>query len=183
MKCDRTASLLRKTERHIGLALTCLLFVPGYDAPAAAQDGTPPARDPMVLVDNGALQARARLEVINALFGSAGTWFGLASLVPSASFSERRSWGESWIEPGIDARLRLGSVLELYGGFSAGASRTWRADAFDQRNEGEISVENAFGGLRTRNPASSSPQVAPNDARRYRWPTRWMSHGASALGR
>jgi hypothetical protein len=75
-------------------------------------------------------------------------------LVPGANFSHRRAWGESWIEPGVDVRLQIGSALELYGGLSAGASRTWNADAFDQSNQGELSLENAFGGFRTRNPVS-----------------------------
>lgn len=150
----RAAHMLR-TRHHGRVWLTTLLLSLGIGLPGRAQESPTASRDPMVLVDNGPLQLRARLEVVNALFGSTGTWFGLASLSPGAHFSDRRSWGESWIEPGIDAKWRISSTLELYGGLSAGASRTWRADAFDQRNQGELSLENAFGGLRTLNSASS----------------------------
>lgn len=109
--------------------------------------------DPMVLVDRDGFKAKARFETTHSFFASAGTWFGLASLDPSADFSERRAWGESWFEPGLDVTWRFGSMLELYGSVSVGASRTWAADAFDQRNQGEFSLENAFIGFRTVRPA------------------------------
>jgi hypothetical protein len=109
----------------------------------------------MVWVDNDAVTLRARIEATNAVFASSGTWFGLAALPPTTNFRERRNWGESWLEPGIDAILRVNSAFEVYGGFSAGASKTWGSDPFDQVNQGQLSVENAFGGMRTRNPTSS----------------------------
>lgn len=148
-------ALVRTTRLCTGLALTAFMFSLSAPLPARAQESSLASRDPMVLIDSGTVNLRARLEVMNALFASSGTWFGLATLPPAPPFSERRAWGESWIEPGIDARLRIGSSFELYGGFSIGASRTWNADPFDQRNKGQLSVENAFGGMRTRNPVSS----------------------------
>jgi hypothetical protein len=88
-------------------------------------------------------------------FAYSGTWFGLASFNPANSFADNRAWGEGWLNPGIDAVARLNPWVEVYGGVSVGASGTLGADPYDQRNQGAISLENAFGGMRTRNPASS----------------------------
>jgi hypothetical protein len=118
-----------------------------------AQDAAGSVADPLVIVDRDGLKVRGRFETIHSFFASAGTWFGLAALDPKSEFSERRAWGESWFEPGVDVTWRVSSVLELYGSLSVGASRTWGADAFDQRNQGEFSLENAFAGFRTIRPA------------------------------
>lgn len=107
----------------------------------------------MVIVDRDGFKVKARFETTHSFFASSGTWFGLAALNPNPDFSERRAWGESWFEPGLDMTWRLGSVLDLYGSVSVGASRTWAADAFDQSNQGEFSLENAFVGFRTVRPA------------------------------
>lgn len=138
-----------------GPALLVLLASLSASIAVEARESSGSSRDPMVLTDNGDLYLRARIEATNGVFASSGTWFGLAGLVPTANFKESRVWGESWLEPGIDATLRVSSAFELYGGLSAGASKTWDSDPFEQLNRGSLSFENAFGGIRTRNPTSS----------------------------
>lgn len=147
--------LARRIRQVCAKSAYALVLALGGAVPALAQ-GTPPAsNDPMVLIDDGTFRVRARVETIHSLFASSGTWFGLAALAPQSTFDPRRAWGESWVEPGVDATWRIGSAFELYGGLSVGVSRTWGADAFDQRDRGEGRLENAFGGFRTRNPSSS----------------------------
>ncbi|OYW53631.1 MAG: hypothetical protein B7Y80_15125 [Hyphomicrobium sp. 32-62-53] len=94
------------------------------------------------------------METANGVFAYSGTWFGLAAQPSQGAFANRRAWAESWVEPGVDGVLRIAPALELYGGAGIGVSRTWGADSFDQRNQGEVNLENAFGGIRTANLAT-----------------------------
>ena len=109
----------------------------------------------MTLISTADATVKARLDATVAGFAYSGTWFGLGSFNPANSFADNRAWGEGWLNPGIDAVVRLNPWVEAYGGVSVGASGTLGADPYDQRNQGAISLENAFGGMRTRNPASS----------------------------
>lgn len=127
----------------------------GSASQGRAEEASVPATNPMMLISTADVTVKARLDAIVSGYASAGTWFGLASINPANSFANNRVWGEGWLNPGVDATFRANPWLEIYGGVSVGASGTLGADPLDQRNQGTISLENAFAGIRTRNPASS----------------------------
>ena len=146
------ATGLTRSKFLLVLALASIGQAPHGQAQPAAP---PSAADPMTLISNEHATVKARLDATVAGYAYTGTWFGLASLNSANSFSGNRAWGEGWLNLGIEAVARLHTWVEAYAGVGVGASGTLGADSYDQRNQGAISLENAFAGLRTRNPASS----------------------------
>lgn len=119
--------------------------------PLWAQDAGTSAPNPLTIVNSHGVRLTARIEAVAGGYAYSGTWFGVATLDPTVTFDDSRSWGEGWLEPGIDATIDVAPGLQLYGGLSAGFSQTVGSDSFDVANQGDISFENAFGGLRTLN--------------------------------
>ena len=156
MRLFGAAGLPKSKILHVvALAATCFgLLLQACDA-RGEEAGFAPAADPMMLISTPDVSVKARLDATVAGFAYAGTWFGLASINPASAFANNRAWGEGWLNPGIDAVVRVNPSVEVYGGLSIGASGTLGTDAYDQTNQGAVSLENAFGGIRTRNPASS----------------------------
>jgi hypothetical protein len=140
-----------RLDRRLRAVLVAAVFAaPGA---ATAQGAPSAAGDPMVLVESHGLRLKARLEAVATAMTYSGTWFGLASLQPQASYDAKRSWAEGWLEPGIDGSYRLPGPFQLYGGLSLGVSGTLGADSFDNRNRYAARMENAFAGIRTTGPA------------------------------
>jgi hypothetical protein len=134
------------------LALACAPAAVGGTSIAGEPPAQPSPPDPLVIVDDGTLRVKARLEALAGGFAYTGTWYGLASLGP-ARYRADRSWAELWLEPGVTVSYRVGPGFELYGGLSAGFSQTVGSDAFAQRDKGALRMENAYAGIRTTNPA------------------------------
>jgi hypothetical protein len=107
--------------------------------------------NPLTLIDADGVRVTARLEAVVGGYAYAGTWFGLATLPPAVPFNDNLSWAEGWLEPGVDATINVAPGIQVYGGVSLGLSRTFGTDSFDITNQGDASLENAFGGVRTLN--------------------------------
>ena len=123
-------------------------FVP---ASAFAQQANTAAANPLTFINANGVVVTGRIEAVAGGYGYSGTWFGLATLDPTVVYDDSRGWGEGWIEPGLDAAIDISPELQLYGGVSVGLSQTFGSDSFDISNEGDVALENAYGGLRTRN--------------------------------
>lgn len=128
-----------------GGAVVCLIA----SSSAQAQNAVTAAPNPLTLVDGNGVRLTGRIEAVMGGYAYSGTWFGLATLNPAVNYDDSRRWAEGWIEPGIDATIDIAPGIQLYGGISVGFSKTFGSDSFDVANEGDIDLENAFGGLRT----------------------------------
>lgn len=93
------------------------------------------------------LRFTPRLDTKWALYHSNNVFWDLGAALgdPDATLDAR--FGEAWVEPGFDvsAPYRGG---EVYGGFSVGASGTWRTDPLGYENRSQVRIENAFAGWR-----------------------------------
>lgn len=128
-----------------GGAIICLVASP----PVQAQDAVRAPPSPLTIIDSDGVRLTGRIEAVMGGYVYSGTWFGLATLDPAVTYDDSRRWAEGWIEPGLDATIDVAPGLQLYGGISVGFSKTFGSDSFDIANEGDIDLENAFGGLRT----------------------------------
>jgi hypothetical protein len=110
------------------------------------------------LVDTAEVKVKASL---SAMFGGtsyAGTWFGLARPLVDPRFNPQRTWGEGWLQPGLDVVVSPGENVELYGKLSVGLSGTLGTDPYGYLNQGKVWPEAAFAGIRTR-PGGDGPVV------------------------
>lgn len=144
MREQRRGRVVAATTFVCALALPCL---------SGAQTAGPATKNPLTIIDSDRVDLTARIEAVVGAFGSSGTWFGLDSLDPDASFDDLRHWAEGWLEPGLDGRIGIVPGIEAYGGASVGVGGTWGSDPFDVRNASDVGLENAFGGLRLSDPA------------------------------
>jgi hypothetical protein len=131
----------------------------GDSAQAMAQSPAQPSPDhskksPLVIVDNKQFSVKGRVESWLGGYLYRGSFFNIPSTLDPDYDADHR-WMDGWFEPGIDAVFRPGKGVEIYGGLSLGFSGTWGTDPYATHDEGEISFENRFVGLRTTNPESS----------------------------
>lgn len=115
------------------------------EQPAPRPAGFPP----MMLIDNDILSVRARFEATFGAFAYKGSFYGL-SAAPSPDYRMSRTYAESWFAPGVEFALRPVPQLEIYGGLSVGAVRTFGSDIYAQRNEVSGRIENAYVGVCTK---------------------------------
>ena len=77
-------------------------------------------------------------------------FWNLASVYSLQSdFNSDEDWVEGYLKPGIGFDKTLSGGHVIYGKISAVASRTWGTDAFDSRNQGDITLEEGYLGFRT----------------------------------
>ncbi|MEB3195224.1 MAG: alginate export family protein [Cyanobacteriota bacterium] len=77
------------------------------------------------------------------------TFWGLSEVfAPTAAYNPDRVWNEAWLIPSLRVDLDLAPALKVYGAVAPAATGTLGNDLFEQGNSGEVSLENAFGGVR-----------------------------------
>ncbi len=136
--------------RWLGISLLSITLGAGD---VAAQSAPSAPTNPLLVVDDEHVRLEGKLSALFGAFGSTGTWYGLDSLTPGSKFDRQKGWAEGWFNPGLELTVRPSSQWEVFGGFSVGFSGTLGVDPFDQKNQGAVLVEKAYGGVRTRNPA------------------------------
>lgn len=115
------------------LALVALVALVAAPAPAGA-DGAP--------VFSPRLDSKA------ALYRSQNVFWDLGARVGAADDTLDTSFGEAWLEPGIDVTQAVGAG-SLYGGLSVGASGTLGTDPLGYEDRSAVALENAFVGWRS----------------------------------
>lgn len=130
-------NLSRKCRCACGATILALLAVP---VPACASDG--PVFSP-------------RLDTKVAAYRSQNVFWDLGARVGAPEDTLDTTFGEAWLEPGVDVTQTVGTG-SLYGGFSLGASGTVGTDPLGYEDQSEVALENAFLGWR-------------NDAEAGRW--------------
>jgi len=82
-------------------------------------------------------------------------FWGLSEVfAPTAPYNVDRVWNELWLIPSLRVDLALAPTAGLYAGFAPAATGSDGRDLLDQGDQGRISVENAFAGLRLGDPAT-----------------------------
>lgn len=120
-------------------------------APAAAR-----AEDPMLLIDEAGLNVRMHLQAgVNVVAEQNLFWNFADTFAPTAGFDSDTRWLEGYLMPGISFTADISDLLEVYGKLSVVASGTLGTDAFDAGGTGDITLEEAYLGLR------SAPQTGP----------------------
>ena len=77
-------------------------------------------------------------------------FWNLASyFAPGVDFNSNEDWLEGYVKPGISFEQSHGNNSTFYGKISAVGSYTWGTDAFDARNSGAVTLEEAYLGFRT----------------------------------
>lgn len=84
-----------------------------------------------------------------------GFW-GLSEVfAPTADYNKDRSWNEAWLIPSLRVDYAATTSVTLYGGVAPAATGNLGRDIFDQGDQGEVSMEQAFGGVRLGGPQSN----------------------------
>ncbi len=116
---------------------------------AYAQGDTVARSDTASANDTSKLTIKPSISAMVATFRYNGAWFGLAGIgAPQEKFDESRGWTETWMKPKVIGTYKANHNTDLYAGLSLMASKTFGGDAFDVRNEGGITLEDAFVGVR-----------------------------------
>ncbi len=110
---------------------------------AAAQDG-----DPMVIVDNDNLTVRTHLQGgVNAVAETNLFWNLSDAFAPQEGFDPDTQWLEFYFKPGVSFTTNGEGPAKAYGKVSGVASYTEGTDGFDFRNQGAVTLEEAYVGL------------------------------------
>lgn len=116
-------------------------------SPAIPTAPTLPA-DPL-LYQAGPLRAKFSLDGVFQQSGVTGSWWNLSEeFAPDADYQPDRAWAETWIKPGLRLDLSATEAWTLYSGVAYVGSGNIGRDVFEQGNQGQWSVENAYLGAR-----------------------------------
>ncbi len=121
-------------------------------ANAALAQGAP---EPTVLWAREGLRVTGSVEGIASGQTHRGAWNGLAARYGPPGLSDRASWGEFVLAPGLDATWQAAPEVALYGGISLVAAGTLGLDVYGSGDRGAVLLERAFAGLRTGYPEGS----------------------------
>ncbi|EQB30762.1 alginate export family protein [Sphingobium ummariense] len=114
------------------------------------------SKDPTILHDADGLRARWYLQGGLNLVSESDLFWNFASVyAPNANFNSDQTWLEAYVKPGIGFDKTFSNGNVLYGKVSAVASRTLGTDAFDARNQGAVTLEEAYLGYRTLDKATN----------------------------
>jgi hypothetical protein len=76
-------------------------------------------------------------------------FWGLSEVfAPTARYNKDRVWNEAWLIPSLRLDYSSTPSLGFYAGLAPAATGNFGRDLFDQGDEGRVSLENAFGGVR-----------------------------------
>lgn len=130
--------------------------------PAAA---TPPAATPPVAVTTTAApndplrydfaggHIKLGIEAGIQIVGESRAFWNLSKVfAPTSGFKTTFGWGEAYIKPGLSFERLLGADATAYGALSTVGARTLGGDIFDSRDKGRFLLENAYLGLKYRQP-------------------------------
>ena len=120
---------------------------------AAAQNATPDAKsadDPMILYARDNTIVRAHFQIgVNAVYERNLFWNYSDVVAPNSGFNPDTEWLEGYFKPGVSVSRRLDNGLTAYGAVSIIASATQGIDAFAAEDQGAITLEEGYVGLRT----------------------------------
>jgi len=107
-------------------------------------------RDLTTIYDKDGLRFRWSFQGGLNLVSERNLFWNFASVyAPNADFNSDQTWLEAYVKPGISFEDDLGDNFVAYGRLSAVGSRTFGTDAFDARNQGAITFEEAYLAVRT----------------------------------
>lgn len=118
------------------------------EAPAEVAVVPPAPRDPLLL--RGACWT-LKFGVFAGiqLVAEHDAFWGLSDVfAPTADYEKDRAWGEFWAIPSVRATYAPSPSLELYGGLAVAATGNLGRDLFEVGDDGRVSLEQGFVGLR-----------------------------------
>ena len=146
MRCNK-AEIRQSTGRFPFLPVKAALLAAAATAavtPAIAQD-----RDPMVLTEDGPITVRGHLQGgVNAVAETNLFWNLSDAFAPQEGFDPDTQWLEFYFKPGVSFTTNGDGPVQVYGKVSGVASYTEGTDGFDFRNQGAITLEEAYAGVK-----------------------------------
>ncbi|MFL0587790.1 alginate export family protein [Sphingomonas olei] len=124
-----------------------------------------PAHDVTSLYDKDGWKLRWYFQGGLNLVSETNLFWDFASVyAPDAKFNSDQTWLEGYVKPGIGFDKTFADGNVFYGKLSGVASRTWGTDAFDARNKGAVTLEEAYLGFRTTNqPTTFDVSLGPRE--------------------
>ncbi len=114
-----------------------------------ANPGAPATPKDPLLFSNGPWSFKVGVFAGSQLVLEDNAYWGLAEIFAADSrYDKDRVWNEAWLIPSLRGDLQLSKLLGFYAGLAVAATGNIGRDLFDQGNEGQVSLENAFGGVR-----------------------------------
>jgi hypothetical protein len=108
------------------------------------------AQDAMILHDSDGVMVRTHLQIgVNAVIEQNLFWNFADRFAPASGFDSDTRWLEGYVMPGISFTADIGERLEAYGKLSIVASGTLGTDAFNGGGTGDVTLEDAYLGLRS----------------------------------
>lgn len=102
----------------------------------------------MVLVDQGPVTIRTHLQGgVNAVAETNLFWNLSDAFAPQEGFDPDTQWLEFYFKPGVSFTTKGDGPAKAYGKISGVASYTEGTDGFDFRNQGAVTLEEAYVGL------------------------------------
>lgn len=103
------------------------------------------------------------------------SFWGLADVFsPGSDYSDDRVWNEAWAIPGIKVDYAASETLDLYGGLAAAATGNVGRDLFEKGNAGQLSLEQAFAGLKLKSGSSDTALDVSGGQQPYRMGTGFL---------
>jgi hypothetical protein len=137
---DRTEAWRLLCRRAVLAALLASATSAASVAGAAAQEA-----EPTLLRDANGLKVRWHLQVgLNAVAETNLFWDLGEFAAPASGFDSDTQWLESYAKPGLSVQKSLGRATTLTGKVIGVASSTLGTDAFDSRNTGRVTLEEAY---------------------------------------
>lgn len=76
-------------------------------------------------------------------------YWGLSEVfAPESPYNKDRVWNEAWLIPSVRVDVQVSRSIGLYAGLAPAATGNLGRDLFDQGDQGQVSLEHAFGGVR-----------------------------------
>jgi hypothetical protein len=136
--------ILRRQAQASALARIALVGMIFPAAQAVAQSS-----DPTVFYRGDGLTLRWHLQAgVNGVVERKLFWNLAATTTPATAYDPDKAWLESYIKPGLGFERTLAGDATLFGKLSAVASYTSGTDAFEGRNTGATTLEEAHLGVR-----------------------------------
>lgn len=101
----------------------------------------------LILVEKDKLKVQAHIQFGMNGVAETNLFWNLAD-VPTLDFDSDPEWLESYLKPGISFKIMKGTKSTFFGKISGVGSYTLGVDAFDARNTGRVTLEEAYLGYR-----------------------------------
>lgn len=114
-----------------------------------ANPEAPPAPSDPLLFQSGPWTLKFGLFAGSQLVLEDNAFWGLAEVfAPTTPYNKDRVWNELWLIASVRVDYALAPRLSLYGGLAPAATGNIGRDLFDQGDQGQVSLENAYVGVR-----------------------------------